>query len=113
MQTGFTVIIVAFLVYYLLVLFKERRLIRSPKKIIEKFLSMILLYAGISLIWYSLTGKPFLKDPVETYSIYIFMIGFIAVLWTIPNLLVEFAFFRNFFEKRKKAKEAKVKEKKV
>ena len=61
-DTGFIVIIIAFFIYYLLVLFKERRLMRDPKKIIEKFLSMLLLYAGISLIYFSLTGKPFLSE---------------------------------------------------
>jgi len=73
----------------------------DPGEILEKFLSVVLLYAGISLIYFAITGKPFLYDSLETYSVYIFIIGFIAVLWTIPNLLQEFAFFQKFMKKRK------------
>jgi len=99
---GFGVIIGVFLFYYLLVLLVERKLIRDPEEIIEKFLSVILLYAGVSLIYFSIVGKPFLNDSPETYNVYIFIIGFIAVLWTVPHMLEKFSFFRKFFKKGKK-----------
>tara|TARA_Y100000310_G_C20696985_1_gene826371 strand:- start:217 stop:534 length:318 start_codon:yes stop_codon:yes gene_type:complete len=101
-DTSYLVIIAAFLIYYILVLFLEKRIIRDPGEIIEKFLSTVLLYAGISLIYFSLTGEPLLGESPQTYSIYIFIIGFIAVLWTIPNLMEDFSFFRKFLKKEKK-----------
>lgn len=101
---GYLIIITAFLLYYFLVLISERKVIEEPRDIIEKFLSVILLYAGVSLIYFSLTGEPMFNDSPETYNIYIFIIGFIAILWTVPGLLREFRFFRRFIgeEKRKK-----------
>jgi len=101
-DAGFGVIIGVFLIYYLLVLVFERKLIKDPEEIIEKFLSVILLYAGVSLIYFSITGKPFLNDSPETYNIYIFVIGFIAVLWTVPHMLEKFRFFNKFFKIKKK-----------
>lgn len=98
---GFIIIIALFVTYYFAVLIKERKIIDDPKDILDKFLSMTLFYAGISLIYFSVTGNPFLGDSPETYNVYIFIIGFIAVLWTIPNLLSEFSFFRKFLNKNK------------
>jgi hypothetical protein len=95
-------IIVVFLIYYLAVLIIERKVIRDPQEIIGKFLSVILMYAGISLIFFALTGKPFLGASQENYNIYIFIIGFVAILWTIPELLEEFEWFQNFSKKKKK-----------
>jgi len=100
---SFLLIIGVFIFYYLMILIYEKRIIQDPKEIIEKFLSVVLLYAGISLIYFSVTGKPFLFESPETYNIYIFIIGFISILWTIPNLLQEFAFFRRFTRRRKKS----------
>jgi hypothetical protein len=101
----YLIIICVFTVYYLAVLIKEKKIIKDPKEIISKFLSVILLYAGISLIYFALTGKPFLDATEESYNVYIFIIGFVAILWTIPDLLKEFTFFRNFVDKNsKKAK---------
>ncbi|MFH0808743.1 MAG: hypothetical protein V1888_03975 [archaeon] len=100
----YLIIISIFLIYYLTVIIKEHKLIKDPKDIISKFLSVILLYAGISLIYYSLTGKPMLGATPETYNIYIFIIGFVAILWTIPELLEEFHFFKNFGKKKIKRK---------
>jgi hypothetical protein len=99
--TSYLVIIIAFMIYYFLVLIFEKEVIKDPGDIIEKFLSVVLLYAGVSLIFFSITGKPFLTESPETYNIYIFIIGFIALLWTIPNLLENFRFFRNFTNKKK------------
>ena len=99
-DTGFIAIIVLFLIYYFAVLIVERKIVQDPKDIIEKFLSVLLFYAGISLIYFSLTGNPLLEDTTETYSVYIFIIGFIAVLWTVPNLLQEFTFFQKFLDHR-------------
>ena len=74
----------------------------EPREIIEKFLAIVLTYAGFSLIYFSFTGKPFLTDSVTEYYIYIFIIGFIAVLWAIPNLLSEFKFYQGFLKQSKK-----------
>ena len=99
---GFIVIIVAFLLYYFSLIFVERKLVHEPKEIISKFFSVTLLFAGISLIYYSITGQPFLNDNEGSYKVYIFIIGFVAILWTVPHLLSEFKFFRKFFKLRKK-----------
>tara|TARA_Y100000310_G_scaffold338693_1_gene429139 strand:- start:711 stop:1055 length:345 start_codon:yes stop_codon:yes gene_type:complete len=99
---GFTAIIIVFLIYYFAVLILERKIIQDPKHILDKFLSTVLLYAGISLIYFSITGEAFLRDNIETYNVYIFVIGFISVLWTVPNLLQEFTFFQNFINKSSK-----------
>ena len=102
MDLGFLIIIGVFVAYYLLVLFVEKKIIHEPKDIIDKFLSMILLYAGISIIYYAITGQPFLSDTEDSYAVYIFIIGFVALLWTIPNLLKEFRFFNNFIKNGEK-----------
>jgi len=104
MDPGYLIIIVVFLIYYFSILFIERKIIQDPGEILEKFLSVILLYAGISILYFALTGKPFLQDTTESYRVYIFIIGFIAILWTIPNLLEEFSFFNKFLNKKKKRK---------
>ena len=101
-DAGFLVTIMIFIIYYLLVLIVEKNIIQDPKEILEKFLSVILLYAGVSLIYFALTGNPLFNDSPETYSIYIFIIGFIAVLWTVPHLLEKFYFFRRFTRKGKR-----------
>ncbi|MBD3252505.1 hypothetical protein GF386_02135 [Candidatus Pacearchaeota archaeon] len=95
-DTGYLVTIGIFVIYYIGVLFGEREIMQDPRDIIEKFLSVVLLYAGISLIYFSITGNYLFNDSATTYNIYIFLIGFIAVLWTIPNLMNKFTFFRNF-----------------
>jgi len=98
----YLIIISIFLIYYLAVLIKENKIIKDPQEIIGKFLSVILLYAGISLIYFALTGNQFPGSSPDNYNIYIFIIGFVAVLWTIPELLEEFKFFRNFNKKKKR-----------
>lgn len=98
----YIIIITVFLIYYLAVLIKEKKVIKEPQEIISKFLSVILLYAGVSLVYFALTGKPFPGTSEESYNIYIFIIGFVAILWTIPELLEEFSFFKNFGKKKKK-----------
>ena len=105
--TGYLMTIGIFMLYYFLVLFGERKLLKDPKDIISKFLSIILLYGGVSIIYFSFTGKPFLDDSMDNYNLYIFMMGFIAIIWTVPNLLIEFGFFRNFLNKRMDKKELK------
>lgn len=98
---SYLTIVGVFLLYYLLVLIFERKMIHDPKEIIGKFLSVLLLYAGISIIYFSFTGKPFLGDSENNYDLYIFIIGFVAILWTVPDLLSEFKFFRKFINKKK------------
>ncbi len=100
----YLIIVGIFLLYYLLVLIIERKMISEPKEIISKFLAVILLYAGISIIYFSFTGKPFLSESTENYNLYIFIIGFVSILWTIPDLLSEFNFFNKFMNKGKKKK---------
>jgi hypothetical protein len=97
---SYLAIIILFAVYYFIVLIFERRLISEPRDIIEKFLAITLGYAGISLIYFSLTGNPLFTDSIDEYSIYIFIIGFIAVLWSVPNLLGEFLFFKRFIKRK-------------
>ena len=98
---AYVTIVSIFVVYYILVLLFEKRLLSDPKNIIEKFLAILLTYAGISLIYFSFTGKPFIGGSVESYYVYIFVIGFISVIWAIPNLLSEFRFFKKFMKKKK------------
>lgn len=76
-------------------------MIHDPKEIIGKFLAISLFYAGISIIYFSITGNPLFNESKETYNIYIFIIGFIAMIWTIPELLSEFRFFKKFTKKKK------------
>ena len=92
----YLIIISTFLIYYIAILIFEKKIIKEPQDIIGKFLSIILLYAGISLIYFAMTGKPFLGASEKNYDIYIFIIGFVAILWTIPELLEEFHFFNRF-----------------
>ena len=99
MAQGYLFVVGLFVFYYFLILLIEKRIVNDPKIIIAKFLSMVLFYAGVSLIYYASTGKPFMGDPIENYNLYIFIIGFIAVLWTLPDLLSEFNFFRGFLTK--------------
>jgi uncharacterized protein YybS (DUF2232 family) len=102
MDFGFLAIIIIFVSYYLILIFIEGKILQEPKEILDKFLSVLLFFAGISLIYFSLTGKVFPGDTIENYFVYIFIIGFIAVLWTVPNLLEEFSFFKKFVNKNKK-----------
>jgi len=105
MDFGFLVIVAIFVAYYIAIIYFEGKILQDPKDILEKFLSVLLFYAGISLIYYSITQKPLFGSSIESYYVYIFIIGFIAVLWTGPNLLEEFKFFRRFVNKvKKKAK---------
>ena len=101
-DTSYLVIIGLFLVYYFLILFIEKKMLHDPVVIIDRFLSLLLLYAGVSIIYFAITGKPFLSDNTNAYSVYIFIIGFVAMLWAIPNLLGEFKFFRKFMKKKRK-----------
>ncbi len=103
----YLMIIGLFVFYYVLLMIVEKKFISEPKEIIEKFLAVALLYAGISLIYFSLTGKPFLTEDVSEYYVYIFIIGFIAVLWAVPNLLREFGVFKKFSRKVKREKKGK------
>jgi hypothetical protein len=79
----------------------ERKIVHDPKEIIGKFLAVILFYAGLSIIYFSFSGEPFLGESRANYDLYIFIIGFIAVLWTVPELLSEFEYFRKFMEGKK------------
>jgi hypothetical protein len=113
MDLGFIIIISVFILYYLVVLFLERKVIQEPGEILDKFLSMILLYAGISLIYFSITGHALFNSSQESYNIYIFIIGFIAILWTIPNLLEEFSFFTNFLNAKNKKNTSEISQPKI
>jgi hypothetical protein len=100
-EVSYIIIISIFLLYYLFVLIFERKFITEPRQILEKFLAVVLIYAGISLIYFSITGEALFNESAD-HSVYIFIMGFIAVLWSVPNLLSEFWFFRKFMEGRKK-----------
>ncbi len=99
-EFGYTVIIVLFVVYYVLVYFSEKKAITDAKELIAKFFDVLLFYAGISIIYFAITGKPFYGDSIETYRLYIFIVGFIALVWTLPSLLKEFKFFRKRFKSK-------------
>ncbi|MFT4250391.1 MAG: hypothetical protein ACMXYD_03450 [Candidatus Woesearchaeota archaeon] len=102
MISGYLIIIAAFLLYYLALLIAERKVLQRPAEILEKFLAIMLLYAGVSIIYYALTGKQFLNESPETYSLYLFLIGIITILWAVPNLLSEFSWYETFQKKKKK-----------
>ena len=99
MDLGFIIIATTFTLYMLIVFLVEEKIIYEPREILEKFLALSLLYAGVSIVYYSLTGNPFLNDSETSYKAYLFLIGFIAVLWSIPNLLSEFKFFKKYMKK--------------
>ena len=96
---SYLIIIGIFLIYYLLVALVEKEFIVEPRHVIEKFLAVVLLFAGFSLIYFSVTGNPFLTDSINDYFIYVFVIGFIAMLWAIPTLIMEFTFFQKLRKK--------------
>ena len=98
---AYLIIVSVFILYYLLILLFEKKLLSDPKNIIEKFLAVLLTYVGVSLIYFSFTGKPFIGDDINSYYVYIFVIGFISVIWAIPNLLSEFRLFKKFIKKKK------------
>lgn len=99
---SYLILIVVFLVYYLAVLLLEKRFIQDPKDIIEKVFSIALLYAGISIVYFTFTGKPLFDDSASDYDFYILLMGMIAIFWTLPSLLEEFSIFKSFFSKTKR-----------
>jgi len=99
---SYFIIIAIFAVYYILILFTEKRLIHNPTEIIEKFLAVVVAYAGISLIYFSFTGKPFLSASVSDYAMYVLVMGVVSVIWAVLNLLSEFKFFKKLEKKRLK-----------
>jgi len=99
---GYLIIIGLFLLYYIAIAYFEKEFITEPRKVIEKFLAVVLAFAGFSLMYFSLTGQPFLTDSINDYFIYIFVIGFISLLWAIPTLLLEFSAIRRFNRKFKR-----------
>jgi predicted tellurium resistance membrane protein TerC len=111
-SASYLIIIALFLIYYLAIAYFEKKFISDPREVIEKFLAVVLGYAGISLIYFSLTGEPLFTDSISEYFIYIFIIGFIAVLWAVPTLLMEFKFFQKFSRMRDKKGKKKVARKK-
>jgi hypothetical protein len=112
MDWGIVVIIGIFLFYYILILIDRKKFITDPKEIITKFLGVVLLYAGISLIYLSITGVALFQANPETYNVYIFIMGFIAILWTIPFLIKEFRFYNRWFVKGDEHEDLKLKKKK-
>ena len=97
--------------YYLLSFWDQRKIITDPKEILMKFLAVVFMYAGISLIYFSITGKPLLTEDVKVYNVYIFIIGFIAIIWTVPFLVKDFYFFKKLFVRDKNGEEIKLKKK--
>ncbi|MDD4878736.1 MAG: hypothetical protein PHO02_06950 [Candidatus Nanoarchaeia archaeon] len=101
MDWSIVVIIGIFLVYYITIFIEQRKLLTEPKDIISKFLVVVLFYAGLSLIYYSIVGRPLLTESPQTYNAYIFIIGFIAIIWTLPLILKDFRFYNRLFAKTK------------
>jgi len=112
MDWGIIAIIGLFLIYYLLILIDRKKFITDPKEIIIKFLAVVFLYAGISLIYLSIFGYPLFQANPETYNVYIFIMGFIAILWTIPFLIKDFRFYNKWFVKGDEHEDLKLKRKK-
>src|SRR5690606_15014039 len=100
MDAGFVIIAGSFLIYVFLLFHKERKILSNTHDIIDKFLAFLLLYSGISIIYYSITGEPFLNDSEESYSVYLFIMGFIALIWSVPTILSEFTFFKKYLKKK-------------
>ena len=117
MELNFLLVAMFFAFYVLVVLLVEKKIIYEPRDLLEKFLAFMLLYAGISIIYFSITGEPFLSETEASYRTYLFLIGFIAMMWSIPNILSEFTFFKQFMEdkkpKTKVKKKKKIKKKKL
>jgi hypothetical protein len=107
MDIGYVTIIGLFLVYYLAVLIISRKMISEPKEILSKFFAVMLFFAGVSIIYFSFTGRAFLGGTTDNYNLYIFIMGFVAILWTIPELLKEFKFFENFINRGKEVMQTK------
>ena len=99
MDWSIIVIICIFLVFYITTFIDQKTLITDPKEILVKFLAVVFLYAGISLIYFSITGSPLFTTNTEVYNVYIFIIGFIALLWTIPFLIKDYSFYKKWFKK--------------
>jgi len=76
----------------------------KKSSIVSKLIIVLIFGLVSSLIYFSLTGKAVFDRYINEYYIYIFIIGFIAVLWAVPNLLSEFRFFKNFERRAKKRK---------
>ncbi|MFH1972750.1 MAG: hypothetical protein ABIJ18_04715 [archaeon] len=116
MNWDIIVVIIIFLVYYITLFIDRKTIITQPKDIIMKFLAIVFLFAGVSLIYYSITGQPLLADNTQSYNVYIFVIGFIAVMWSFPFLMKEYRFFNRIFirnEQEIKLKRNNKKKKKV
>lgn len=101
MELSFLIIAGLFILYILVILYVEKRIIYHPEDLLEKFLAFMLLYAGISIMYYATTGRPFLNESETSYTTYLFLIGFIAMMWSIPNILSEFKFFKKYMFKKK------------
>jgi len=109
---SYLIIIGVFVLYYFLLVFIEKKVVVEAKEIIEKFLAVTLCYAGVSLIYFSLTGNPLFTDDAGGYSTYIFIIGFISVLWAVPNLLEEFSWYKRFIKNGEKTRKRKARDRK-
>ncbi|MBT3985139.1 hypothetical protein HOD38_00300 [archaeon] len=109
MDWSIIVIICIFLVFYIATFIDQKTLITDPKEILIKFLAVVFLYAGISLIYFSITGSPLFTTNTEVYNVYIFIIGFIALLWTIPFLIKDYSFYRKWFKKGDPREDIKLK----
>ena len=100
--TNLLYIVSIFLVYYLLVLIINKRMITNPSEIVSKFFMSVLLYVGISLVYFAFTGKPLLESDFKTLQIYIFISGFVAILIAFPNMLKDFDLFKKLIFTRRR-----------
>lgn len=109
MDVGFIIIAASFIGYLLLLLYFERKFLFEPRDVLDKFLAFSLLYAGISILYFAFTGETFLSESESSYRLYLFLIGVMSILWSVPTILGEFQFFKDFEKKgpRKKRKSKK------
>ena len=71
----------------------------------QKWQSVSLGASGAALLWFiaeymRLTPRKLIVTGAGLYLV----LGFIAVLWAVPNLLSEFSFYNRFLNKKKKKK---------
>ena len=96
---AYMIILAVFLIYYFLLLIFEKKILGDVKEIVLALLSIIIVYAGVALIYFSLTGKAFFGGDTADYSVYTLIIGFVSALWAIVHLLSRFKVFRKFVKK--------------
>ena len=103
MTYTFDIFIVAgiFLIYYLATLIFNKKLITDSGEIISKFFTSLLLYGGVLLIYFSFTKESLPNSGFQEITIYFFIAGFLAIMFSLPNLLKDFGQFKKIIFTRR------------